>query len=149
MLRRSFKFVSAASAVMLGATLILSIATFILNPWQHYISFSDTFHVGVWRGGDTLGRIVMFSDAGYGPYRGSLLQITDGDGNAFPVFDKEVRFGGSFGIYYRYFRREEWVLWTMVLSLWYPATLFSILPAIRLIVRRQSASDKHESGWKA
>ena len=150
MLRRAFKFVSAASTVMLGGTLFLSIGTFVLDPWRHYVSFSDTFHVAVWRfHGNTLGRVVFFNDATYGPYRGSLLKITDGNSNDFPVFEKEVYLGDSYGIYYRYFRLEGQELWTLMLSLWYPAILFAILPMSWLIVRRRKYKTARESGWKA
>ena len=82
---------------MFGGTLLLSIATFVLDPWHDYNSFSDSFHVSTFRiGDDTLGRIIFFNDASYGPYRGSLMQITDDQGNVAPVFEKEVYFGGSY-----------------------------------------------------
>lgn len=110
-----------------------------MTPWDHRISFSRGFHVSVWRGpaGDTLGRLVVFNNAEYGPYSGSTIQIVDEKGNASPRLDRKIEWGDTCGFYYRYFRWPDGkTLWTLMLSLWYPLLAFCILPAFWLLRHR-------------
>jgi hypothetical protein len=139
--RRLFNVASFVSAVLAGGTLVLSLAMFVSSPWNHRVSLTNRFHVGVWSGfgGDTLGRLVIFNDDQYGPYRGSVVQIGDGKGNAYPRFDRELARGDSFGIYYRYFRESNGTtLWTLMVSLWYPLILFALLSAAWVVRKRRS-----------
>lgn len=140
MIYRIFTIASCISAALLGVALLLSIATCIFNPWEHRVTLTDQFYVGVWRGfsGDTLGRIVLFNDAEYGPYRGSIIQFTDDAGNVHPEFERRIALGDSFGVYYRYFRVPSGAtLWTLMVSLWYPVALFAVLPTAWLWMRRR------------
>jgi len=136
-------FVSAAFAV---CTLGLWLATFSVSPWHHYVLLTRRFHVSVWSGfsGDTLGRLVIFNNADYGPYRGSIIGIMDEKGEVYPRLDHSVEFGDSFGVYYRYFRWPGGgTLWTLMLSLWYPLVLFSILPVFWVFWRLRLRHIRH------
>lgn len=114
-----------------SAMLLLSAATFVLDPWNHRLSLGPQFHIGVWRfGDDTLGRIMFFNDADDGPYRGSLIDIKIGD-VVVSQFDRRIVFGDTCGIYYRWFHRPDGAtLWTLALSLWYPLLLSLALGAM-------------------
>jgi hypothetical protein len=150
-LRGKFNITSLVSLALAIFTLLLWLATFWINPWDQRISFTKSFHVGVWDGfgGDTLGRLVFFNNAEYGPYRGSIMGI-GGEGT------KETRWGwhtenydfgqiiftnqnGTVdrlrlcdlpGIYFRDIENHSYnrPLWTLMVSLWYPLFLFSVLP---------------------
>jgi hypothetical protein len=51
-----------------------------------------------------LGRLVIFNNAEYGPYLGSTIQFQDDKGNVYPRFDRQIAWGDTCGVYYRYFR---------------------------------------------
>lgn len=72
---------------------------------------------------------MFFNDADYGPYRGSMLGVVDDQGNVYPPREEEAYFGDTAGIYYRYFRWPDATLSTLMVSLWYPAALFTVIPA--------------------
>lgn len=132
MARRAFRIVTVASTVMLIITVLLFLAGYVSTPWDHYLSFSDDSHVGVW-GHGVDSRIVFFNDTEYGPYRGSIIGIVDADGNVHPPLEREEAFGDSWGIYYRYFEWSDSKLWTLMVALWYPIAIFAIMPSIRLL----------------
>jgi hypothetical protein len=111
-------------------------------------------------GGDLIGRITFFNDSEYGPYRGSIIGLVDEQGNllyeggrAQPIrrFFWSVGDHGILcrtyvdergepvqkesscdlpGIYYRRFEWSETVLWTLMVSFWYPLFLFALLPCL-------------------
>lgn len=159
MTHRIFNIASVVSAVGVGCSLLLWLATFVISPWDHRVSFTDGFNVSVWSGfsGDTLGRLVIYSDAKYGPYRGSIKGI--GGENAQKErwgwhhgdydFGKitftnpngtvdRLRLGDLPGIYFRHFQihGKARTLWTLMVSIWYPLILFSIFPGAWIIRRR-------------
>ena len=143
MARRALKILTVLSTMVHGAAVLLFLGGFGLNPWDHYVSFSDSCHVGVWgRGFDS--RIVFFSDAEYGPYCGSIIGLVDADGHVYPPLEHEEAFGDSWGIYYRYFQWSDATLWTLMVSLWYPIVIFAIMPLLGLLYwsfrRRASAA---------
>jgi hypothetical protein len=113
---------------MLGLTLALPVAAIWINPWDHHLSLTSRFHVGV-RGPGWNTRLVFFNDADYGPYRGSIIGVVDDQGNTYPPLERAVYFGDTAGVYYRYFRWTDSSLWTLMVLIWYPAALFAILPA--------------------
>jgi hypothetical protein len=130
---RAFEIAAWSSAFLLACSVISWLCTFALNPWDHRFSLTNAFHVSVWDGPEypVVGSLVFFNNREYGPYRGSLIGISDTDGTSVPVLDRKVAWGRSYGVYYRYFRWPEGhVLWTLMVSLWYPIILFSLLPAI-------------------
>jgi hypothetical protein len=134
MARRAFNIVAVASTVMLVVSVLLFFVGHVLNPWDHYLSLGDDFHVGVWgRGLDS--RIVFFNDAEYGPYRGSIVGIVDSDGNVYPPREREAAFGDAWGIYYRYFQWSDATLWTLMVTLWYPISVFTITSVATLLWR--------------
>ena len=116
------------SVALLGVTLLLAVASFWINPWDHRLPFADRFHVGVWRRGWDI-RLVFFNDAEYGPYHGSIIQLADEQGNLYPPLESDVRLGDTAGVYFRYFRWADATLWTFMVFIWYPAAVFAILPA--------------------
>jgi hypothetical protein len=146
MAQRLYNVGSAVSAAFAACTLLLWLATVAVTPWDHRLSFGHGFHVAVWSGvsGDKLGRLVFFNDADYGPYRGSVIQIVDEKGELHPKLDRSIEWGDSFGIYYRYFRWPDGhTLWTLMMSLWYPLFLFSILPIAWILRRWYSRGKNH------
>ena len=135
MARRSFNLAALSSAVLLGFTVILCFMSLWLNPPDHHVSFGDSFHIGVSEadGDDTIGRLVFYNTEDPGPYYGSLIQMFGPS-----TLLSEAHFGDTAGIYFRYFRWPPGVLWTLMISLWYPLILFSIQPAIWLILNLRS-----------
>ncbi len=129
---RTFDVASLISSILLGCTVVLWASAFAISPWDHRLSMSSTFHVGVWGGfdGPFVGRLVFFSDKEYGPYRGSVICLSDSQGNlSRPMITRA--WGDAFGVYYRHF---HWLdtgetLWTLMVSLAYPLLIFSVLPA--------------------
>lgn len=132
MFRRAFNIVTLASTVLLAITIALWVMTFWLNPWDHYISLGSHFHISVWGNEHSIGRVVLFNSISYGPYRGSII-------NASAILS-EAHFGDTAGIYFRYFRFHQGILWTLMLSLWYPLALFSIAPVSWLVLYRKDAT---------
>jgi hypothetical protein len=132
MTRRLFPLVSAVSAAMAALTLLLSACSFRLDPRESRLSLGPACHIGVCQriGGNSLGRLVLFSDGKYGPYRGSLIALSDGKGGSMPPIDRRVSWGDSCGIYFRYWRWANGpAVWTLTVSLWYPLLLSAVLPA--------------------
>jgi hypothetical protein len=117
-----------SSAVVLSLFLLLFALGFITDPWRHHLSLSRDFHIGVWNNGlDS--RLVFFSDSEYGPYRGSIVGLA---GSKYPHTNA---FGDFFGVYYRHFTWPDSILWTLMVSMWYPILVFSLWPVWRLITR--------------
>jgi hypothetical protein len=136
---RAVQFVKRVAFTLAGVTLLLSALTFVVDPWNHFVSLSSHVHIGVWRiRGDSLGRVMFFSDAHYGPYRGSLIDLEYGDVVVSP-FDRRVEWGDTCGIYYRWFHRTDGkTLWTLALSLWYPLVAFIVTGAFLARYQRRA-----------
>ncbi|MCA8988131.1 MAG: hypothetical protein KDA78_10840 [Planctomycetaceae bacterium] len=133
---------------MLAISVLMFLAGYIISPLDYHFSLSDDFHVGVWSNGPD-SRLVFFNDPAYGPYRGSIIGLTDQDGNVYPPLIHEQSFGDSWGIYYRYFQWSDSTLWTLTVTLWYPIVLFAILPLASLIYSttdRSTANVTKQSG---
>jgi len=173
--KRLIAIATIVSAVQCCLFLALMLASYDLSlcsddsqngVWvQNSIPLASHFRVGFSRGS-----IWFFSlDC---PYTGSLRQLADGDGIAYPGgharimrdhvwvfrnsgFVQETYIGeleefvgrnqyGDFpGLYYRHF---EWMRtpteWTLALSLWYPIALVAVLPLVWLIRNRQTVYKK-------
>lgn len=168
MTRRWLDIATVVSGVFVSFTVVLWLATFAISPWDHRLSFTQHFHVGVWSGfsGDTLGRLVFFNNGEYGPYRGSIIALADtnhpsakrgwsiGDYDMGRITDYngkgevaiQERVCDLPGIYFRHIHtlwpKEYPPLWTLMVSLWYPLFLFSILP-VAWIFRRWRLRRKH------
>lgn len=161
MTHRLFNITSLASAAFAFFAVTLWLATFAVTPWDHRVSFTDRFHVSVWSGFrcDTLGLLVIFSDAKYGPYSGSIMPIggkgTHEDFSGLHISDYDfgrmtftnpngtvdrLRLCDLPGIYFRHFdiHGQAHTLWTLMISFWYPVIAFSILPAIWIFSRWHS-----------
>ncbi|MBN1908231.1 MAG: hypothetical protein JW818_00700 [Pirellulales bacterium] len=142
MTRRTLKIVTLMSTVMLAISVLLFLLGYVISPWDHFLSFGDDCHVGVWgRGLDS--RIVFFNDAEEGPYCGSIIGLVDADGNVQPPLEREAAFGDAWGIYYRYFQWSDSTLWTLTVTLWYPIAVFTIILVVSLLWwtrRHRSAS---------
>ena len=128
MVHRVFAIAAIVSTVLLGVTILLLVASsYDFDPHnhrQHLVSLTEDCHVTVARG-----RIVFFNNVEYGPYHGSIIQLSDDKGIAHPRIDKNG-FGDTWGIYYRHFRWLDSgdVIWTVMISLAYPLVVFAVLP---------------------
>ena len=139
LLHRITRTIAASSTVLLVVTVLLSLASHVLNPQKHYLSISDSFHASVLARDVLDVRIVLFNDADYGPYRGSTIQVSGSDGIGEPQLMHERRWGDAWGIDYRDFAWSDSRLWTLQVSLWYAIVLFSAMPGY-WIRRRKSDS---------
>jgi hypothetical protein len=131
---RARAIATVSSAVMLCLFLLLFALGVATDAWNHRLSLAPAFHIGVLNNGlDS--RIVFFNNSEYGPYRGSIVGLA---GNEFPHTNA---FGDTFGVYYRHFTWPDSVLWTLMVSMWYPILAFSLLPSWWLIrrTRRRAA----------
>lgn len=118
---RWFAVTALTSAVFSGLTAASWLIGFTLGPW----SITDSFHVcGV------EGRLLFYGN-GRGPYRGSIIALTDAEGKRHPEY-RSLKWGDSFGAYYRhfYFPESGTTLWTMAISQLYPCFLFAVLPLL-------------------
>jgi hypothetical protein len=140
--RRAVKLISLLSSCLLAVSILLLLCCGIFSDGAQCVSFNDSFHVRlICQGFDA--RIAFFSDAEYGPYRGSLIGLQDSDGMLEPPLESQIVFGDSWGIYYRYFQWSDSRLWTLTLSLWYPVILFSTIPLTVLsheLIRRRNST---------
>jgi hypothetical protein len=124
--RRVLDTIEVLCAVPLTISLLLLLVAPFLNPADNYLSFGRDFHVSAeCRKFDS--RIVFFNDTAYGPYRGSVIGLSDDDGNAYPPLQRQLAFGGAWGVFYRYFRWTDATLWTLTVSLWYPIVILSAI----------------------
>jgi len=102
------------------------------------ISLSPTFHIGIWGQGAST-RVAFFNDRECGPYHGSIIALTAEDGSMSPPIERSIAFA-FIGVYYRYFRwpnssgstTPNTTFWTFMMSVWYPALVFAILPTVCL-----------------
>jgi hypothetical protein len=154
--RRPFHIASLISGILSAFIVVLWLVTFVASP---QLPLTRHFNLGVCSGfsGDTLGRLVFFNDAQYGPYHGSIIALIDDEHPPKAVWAwrvsenygarKEIIFDGKGaiqvtatgadfpGIYYRHFQwpNTPEPLWTLMVSLWYPVFLFSVLPLIWIL----------------
>jgi hypothetical protein len=128
-MHRIFVVAAIVSALLMAVTALLFIISVCdLDPRDHHLSITSRCHVTVEHGD-----IVFFNNADYGPYRGSVVQLSGDDGPAYPPIERSA-FGDICGLYYRHLRWLDSgdVLWTLAVSLAYPLVSFAILPAIWL-----------------
>lgn len=144
--RRTLNIITLISAVLLGGMLVLLLFPNTINPWDHHLSLEDSFHMGVFGR-----RLAFFNDSNYGSYRGSIIGFVDSQGNLIPPLEREIAFGETLGIYYRYFRwNDDGVLWTLMISLWYPTILLAVLPicwCIRYSIRKKIDSKTSDEDY--
>lgn len=138
MVHQVVKLILGLSLCLLAVSGVLFMCSMALNPWDHFLSLNDSFHVGLQnRSFDA--RIMFFNNAEYGPYRGSLIGVQDASGKLYPPLVRQYAFGNSWGIYYRDFQWSDSRLWTFTFSLWYPLIVFAIAPLV-VLSRRLSRS---------
>jgi hypothetical protein len=130
------KMATRISAALLGLTLFLAAVSIRLDPRPYHISVGNHFHLSVQDG-----CLLIFNDANYGPYNGSIIDVSSAEEKepAGAILEKNG-FGDSVILYYRYYRTDQWTLWTLSVSLLYPMALFAMLPviwSIRALVRRR------------
>lgn len=140
------KLVPIICGIGLAVTLTLAVSTFWINAYDHHLSLTDEFHVGVGNYSPSFHpRFVVFNNTDYGPYRGSLIGLSDGQGGIVGGPLQMRYFGDTAGIYYRWFLWPDGViLWTLMISLWYPIAFFTaalVLCRIRRSGRARSKSD--------
>jgi hypothetical protein len=133
--------------MLLGVTVLLLLIGITSKSGLRCLSVTNDFQIGVTRCGGIIDvRLVFFNNKEYGPYRGSIIAVADDEGNIHPPRIRESARGDGFAVYWRYFRWKEgtWginnpVLWTLMVSLWCPFILFSVLPAAWWFRRRRQA----------
>ena len=122
MTRKAVPFACATSFVLCGVSAVLFVVSFAMHPKDDRVSFTDEFHVSL-----SDGRVFFFSDSDMGPYCGGIIQLSDGSGDTPSPFEREVTWGDSLGVYYRYFRDTDPTiptLWTLAVSLLWPVGIF-------------------------
>ena len=129
MASKAIQIARIVSFVASGAIVILFALSLVLDPMEFHVSLTDEFHVGFLRG-----RIAFFSDAEYGPYQGSIIGLVDADGNVYPPLEREVKWGDTLGVYFRYFRWTDSTLWTLTVSFLWPLAIFGLPSALWIFV---------------
>lgn len=129
-----FDVAALVSVVFLGLTVGLSLTGFVINPWDHRLSVTESFHIGIWGGfdGPTFGCLVFFNNGQYGPYRGSIIGLSAGPDDP-PQFQRTAWGDLDYsGLYYRHIHWPDsnTTLWTLAISLLYPFFLFAVLPLL-------------------
>ncbi len=147
-----FNRASFVSLVLAAIALALWIASLVVIPEDHRISFTKNFHVGVWKGysGEIPGRLVIFNGTN-GPWIGGTIAM-DATNNPPPIL--RTWYWGKNGFGYKtiftqscdvsemfcelpgiHFTHIKWSnhplpIWTLMIGFWLPFILFSILPMI-------------------
>lgn len=110
--------------------MIAWIAAGHVDALTQFISLSDACHISL-DARDMDARLVLFNDASYGPFLGSIISMAPGPNGA-----KVSGIGDVAGIYYRMIRWPNGDFhWTLSLSLVYPLVIAMVLPLIWLIRR--------------
>ena len=144
MTRRMLKFATNLSTALAVGMANLCLATIFTSPSEHCLSLTPSIHISVRRGSRDAspGRVVVFNDAEYGPYRGSIIEIVDPDRKVNPPPGWKDAWADKLGVYYRCFcRRDGQTLWTLAVSLWYPLVVFAAPPAVWFVQRRKERSE--------
>jgi hypothetical protein len=129
-----FDVAALVSAVFLGLTVAGWLIGFFINPLDHHLSVTESFHIGIESGPDGLifGCVVFFNNGQYGPYRGSIIGLSAGPDDTLPY--QRTAWGDleSSGVYYRhiYWPDSDTPLWTLAISLLYPFLLFAVVPLV-------------------
>jgi hypothetical protein len=141
MMSRGFTTSALASTLLLAVALVLFLSAFRESSHEPLVSHSPAFHFTATRGSlSPPDARLAFFDSPMGPYSGSLVFLD--------FIDEGVQvdaFGDSMGVYYRRIRWPSGECnWTLMVSLWYPIIVFSILPGIWILqyARARSGSDR-------
>ena len=119
------------SATLWLLSLIAAFLTPALNPLDHHVTINPDCRLGVssvFNGSNFPDPVLVCFNHEQGPYRGSLITV-DGDPRPPVVTGVDWEFPR---IYYRHIhsRRDDSVIWTLMVSLWYPLILFAIGPLV-------------------
>ena len=120
-----FNIACVLSTVLLAATIVMHVVARWSDSRSDRVSIIGYAYAGL--RADPHGRIWISNEQT--PYHGSIIGL---DGSNVP---RTIGFGDFAGIYYR---RHTWpthTWWTLIVSLWYPTALFSLLPVIWMIRR--------------
>ena len=117
MVAKTLQLLGITSLIISVVSVMLLAVSISLYPWDHRISLAENLHIGLW-----CSRIVFFNDADYGPYRGSVVALSDDDDDV-PFKTEGIDFPG---VYVRYIHRTDFPpLWTVMVSLFWPAAIFA------------------------
>jgi hypothetical protein len=134
-LQRTIRIATILSSFGLIATLLLWAMASGIDPSRQRISCGNYFHVSVVASSRVFDAKLAFFNDPDGPYRGSILSIGKD-----PSLDRKRAFGECAGIYYRDFHWSDGrELWTLMVSLAYPALAFGILPTAWAFRRRRGS----------
>ena len=138
-LQRTIRIATILSSFGLIATLLLWAVASGADPSRQRISCGNYFHVSVVASSRVFDAKLAFFNDSDGPYRGSILSIGKD-----PTLDRKKGFGDSAGIYYRYFHWSDGgELWTLMVSLAYPALALAILPSFWVCRRWRTRASMH------
>ena len=129
MRRRGRAILVALSAALAMMALLAWVAGACIDPCKHFVTLGRCHISLLSRRGDV--RLVIFGNAEYGPYQGSILSMS-APGGPRPDIHR-WSFGDFCGIYVRLFKGEPESLSTVAVSLAYPLIALSILPTLWLI----------------
>ncbi len=131
MANRLFNVAAICSTAAFCASLAGCLLAGSVDPARQFLSLGRGCHTSIdVRSSDP--RLEIFNDATYGPYRGSIIEVT-APGHPSQVKSAEFDF---LGIYYRHIRWPNGAtLWTLSISLVYFAVMSAVLPIV-WIVRR-------------
>jgi hypothetical protein len=137
-LHRTLRIATLLSSVGLAATLLLWGAASGIDPSRQRISCGNYFHVSVVASRNVIDAKLAFFNDPDGPYRGSILSLGKD-----PSLDRKRAFGERAGIYYRYFHWSDGgELWTLMVSLAYPALAFGVLPTFWVFRRSRERLER-------
>lgn len=114
----------------LAFTIVLYMISFQLDAREQQLALGSNAFVAIQDG-----RLSFFSDAQYGPYRGSIISLSDG---VHPPDYEQSGFDLP-GLYYRWFCFKTGPFWTLTISLVFPIGLGAIMVGLWLF-RRSAAN---------
>jgi hypothetical protein len=135
-LKRFHQSILIASTIVFGLSLAMCSMAGSIDPRQHFVTLAPNCYIsiGAWPGGP---RVEVFNNSAYGPYQGSIIDISGPIRQTGPKKRSSVTitgFGDFYGIYYRIAR---WLngasLWTLSVSLIYFLVASAILPLAWLV----------------
>ncbi len=128
---KSRRFIATAVTGFLSACILsLWLASAFVDLSAYRISFTQQLHACLSHIDGAMPRLVLFNDAAYGPYRGSIASI----GVSSSEFPQQViGWGDCLGVYFRHLSSANGrTPWTLAVSLWYPVLLVSAIFALRI-----------------
>lgn len=131
MANRLFNIAALVSTIAFCLIVIGWAVAWRVDSRKQFVSLAASCHISIEAHGLDA-RLVVFNEASYGPYSGSIIGIAND-----PSRPKVSGVGDVAGIYYRHILWPNGAsLWTFSLGLAYPLVVATILPVLWVIRRR-------------